>query len=305
MNAIYAISYLIFSIFFVLFMCEIGLALITLFDYDSYKDKINLIINPLWEVTGTFAVFYLVNFEVSYPGLLIIIGTAYAVPLLIAAVFIILRNMFLIFSEYISDKKNESRLRSVYSVSTIIAALIVMSILTSGISRNGINVADKSISFGIFINPFNLLIIISAIFISFSIACSLLRPERLFKIGSASLIAGFAIGLLAIYLYLPVGGSIIMQEAPILLLATAFVAISAILQLKRIKYCGAFNLITIIILINLMGVATYPYVFATMNRNSYITSSALANPELIVTAIGGFFLSISLLIFIYFNYVKK
>ena len=303
MNAVYTISYIIFSVFFTLFMCEIGLALITLFDYNSYKDKINRIINPLWEVTGTFGVFYLVNFEVSYPGILTIVGTAYAIPLLVAAVFIILRNMFLVFSEYINEKNAESRFRLVYSASTIVAALIALSVLTSGISGIGINPTTQSINLEMFLNPFNLLIIVSAIFISFSLASSVIKPEKFFKTGSTSLIAGFALGFLAAYLYLP--GVHQPQAISFVLLAFALVIISVILQLMRIKYSGAFNVIIVMVLINILGVLIYPFVFGTTNINSYIASSSLANAEIAITAVGGFLLSISLIIFIYFNYMKK
>ena len=56
-----------------------------LFAYEKYKEKLMRYITPIWEVTGTFAVFYVVNFEATFPTLLGVAGTIYAVPLLLAA----------------------------------------------------------------------------------------------------------------------------------------------------------------------------------------------------------------------------
>ncbi|MDE1856294.1 MAG: hypothetical protein KGH49_03620, partial [Candidatus Micrarchaeota archaeon] len=87
MNPLYLVNYFIFSVFITLFLLEVGSAILALFSYGAYRDKLRRYLLPIWEVDGTFAAFYLVNFEVTYPTLLGIVGTIYILPLLLAAAF--------------------------------------------------------------------------------------------------------------------------------------------------------------------------------------------------------------------------
>jgi len=303
MNELYLINYLIFSIFLTMFLVEVGIAVISLFGYEKYKDGIKRLINPIWEVTGTFAIFYVVNFEVTYPTMLSIVGTAYAVPLLVAAIFIILRNMFIIFSEYIGTDKSEHRFRLIYSVSTLIAAILAIATLASGISGIGISLSTSTLTPSFLFNPFTILILASLVLFALSLAESILKPEGFQKIGIVSEILGFAIAYVAVAMYLP--GFKIANQTILIAVSTVLLAIAVIIQAAKYKHAGAFNMILVFLLINLFGVATYPYIFGTTNITSYIATSALATPEILITLIGGAFVAISLVALIYINYIKK
>ena len=303
MNELYLINYLIFSIFLTMFLVEVGIAIISLFGYEKYKDRIKRLINPIWEVTGTFAIFYVVNFEVTYPTMLSIVGTAYAVPLLVAAIFIILRNMFIIFSEYIGTDKSEHRFRLIYSVSTLIAAILAIATLASGISGIGISPSTSTLTPSFLFNPFTILILASLVLFALSLAESILKPEGFQKIGIVSEILGFAIAYVAVAMYLP--GFKIANQTILIAVSTVLLAIAVIIQAAKYKHAGAFNMILVFLLINLFGVATYPYIFGTTNITSYIATSALATPEILITLIGGAFVAISLVALIYINYIKK
>jgi len=303
MNELYLINYLIFSIFLTMFLVEVGIAIISLFGYEKYKDRIKRLINPIWEVTGTFAIFYVVNFEVTYPTMLSIVGTAYAVPLLVAAIFIILRNMFIIFSEYIGTDKSEHRFRLIYSVSTLIAAILAIATLASGISGIGISPSTSTLTPSFLFNPFTILILASLVLFALSLAESILKPEGFQKIGIVSEILGFAIAYVAVAMYLP--GFKIANQTILIAVSTVLLAIAVIIQAAKYKHAGAFNMILVFLLINLFGVAAYPYIFGTTNITSYIATSALATPEILITLIGGAFVAISLVALIYINYIKK
>jgi cytochrome bd ubiquinol oxidase subunit II len=285
-------------------MVELGLAIISLFYYDKYKDQIKHAINPLWGVTGTFAVFYLINFEVSYPTLVSLIGTAYVIPLLLAAIFIILRNIFIVFSEYIGENRSERRFRIVYSLSTAIAAIILIAVLTSGISGIGINMSASSLNSAFLFNPFSIMMLIALLLLSIFLANSIIKPTKFFKINLASSVLGFAIGLVAVYVYLPNLHSGIQIYATIGV-SIVLLAISTLLSFRQTKHLAVFNIIFVLILINLLGLANYPYVFGNVNSTGYMASSAIANASILITTIGGAIVSASLALFIYLNYIKK
>ncbi|MGI0100911.1 MAG: cytochrome d ubiquinol oxidase subunit II [Candidatus Micrarchaeaceae archaeon] len=305
MNVLYAVNYFVFSVFLAMFMAEIGFAVITLMYYKQYMDKIKRFINPIWEVTGTFAVFYVVNYEVTYPTILSIVGTAYAVPLLIAAIFIILRNIFIAFSEYIGSERHERNFRYIYSLSTLIAAILAVAVLTSGISGTGITIGNNSIGLSFILNPFNILMFISLALFSLYIATSLLKPARLYGLGIASLAIGFALGFVASYAYLPGFGASMGMNAPVVAAALVLIAVTVILQLRKTRYSGIFGIISIIILINLFGLYRYPYVFGRSNLTAYMASQALAVPALIITAVGGAIVALSLIALVYLSYLKS
>ncbi len=305
MNALYAINYLIFSIFFTLFMVEVGITIITMLNYNKYKGKINHIINPIWEVTGTFAVLYIINFEASYPGLVSVVGNAYVMPLLIAAILIIMRNIFIAFSEYIGNEQSERRFRLVYSISTIIAAALAIAVLTSGISGIGISLAANTIGSAFLINPFNILILVSILLFSLSLANGLIVTDELQKISLFSTLGGFIISFAAVYLYLPNFASALQSNILLIIIGVILTVTSAFLQLKKMRYSGLFNIMFIILLINIFGASTYPYIFGTLNLTNYMPVSALANAEILISTVGGIIVALSLLGLIYANYLKK
>jgi len=299
MNLVYVTNYLILSIALTLFMLQVGFAIISLLDYEEYKDKISDIVGPLWEVVGTFAVFYIVNFEISYPKILGIVGTIYVLPLLLAGVFIVLSNGSIIFSEYIGDPSLRRRFRFVYSISLLLGAMVGTSILTSGLSGFGINMANYSLTPGFIFNGFNILAMLSLLMLSFAIANAIVKPDRLYKIGIGSQVLGLIIGLAALYIYGFRGSLLIIVTAAILLAMLAFA------QIKRIKYAGLFSIFFMIVLINLLGTMIYPYILGNLNVNDYTATSSIANAEILITAIGGSIIAASLAIFVYFNYIKK
>lgn len=303
MDILYVINYAIFSVFLTMFMIEIGFALVTLVNYNRYKSRINPLINPIWEVTGTFAIFYVLNFEVSYPTLVSVVGTAYAVPLLIAAIFIILRNVFLVLSGYIAEQRSERLFRLVYSISTLSAAVLVIAVLTSGVSGAGISPSTSSLNSTFIINPFTILMLIALLLLSLALANSLVKFDRFFKFGIAIELIGFMFAYLAIIVYLP-GFNVLSHVAAFSVSMVLFGA-SLILQYVESKHSGIFDIIFLILLINLFGLSVYPYIFGTTNITNYIATSALAGPEILITAIGGTIVALSLAVLIYFNYVKK
>jgi cytochrome d ubiquinol oxidase subunit II len=303
MGILYFINYFIFSIFLLMFLLEVGLAILSLFFYKDNEDKFKGIINPIWEITGTFAVFYLVNLEVTYPNILPIIGNAYVLPLMIAAAFLLIRNIFLVFSDKL-EQFGQRRFRLVYALSTLIIAVLVISALTSAISGIGLSTATDTISLGIFLNPFNIAMLVSLILISIFLAGSALGMRRISAASYICLVLGTALGLFAASAFLP---NFIPSLERYYLIAAAGVGllVLSIIGRNRIKHPAIMGLACVLIIINIFGILQYPYVFGSTNINVYTNSSVLQGPEIAITLIGGAIVAISLVLLVYINYLKK
>ena len=68
MNLIFETNYAIFSIFASLLITEIIGAIVILLFYDAAKSKVLEYAVPIWEVTGTFAAFWVVTSSCATSG---------------------------------------------------------------------------------------------------------------------------------------------------------------------------------------------------------------------------------------------
>lgn len=166
---LYIANYLIFALFLSLFAIEIGIAIASLIDYDEYKEKLKGYLMPMWEINGTFAVFYLVNLEATYPKLLPVIGTAFIVPALLAIMLVVGRNIFIVASEFESKLTSEENYSKIYSAFTIIATYLLVCILGSALTGIGLNIPSSSINLvQVLANPFSIVLFIGLALLSFA-----------------------------------------------------------------------------------------------------------------------------------------
>jgi cytochrome bd ubiquinol oxidase subunit II len=136
-NLIFEINYGIFAIFASLLITEIIGSVVLLLFYDVAKNKVLEYIVPVWEVTGTFAAFWVVTGDFAYPGLLIPVATIFGALLTIFLILLVARNTTIVFAEFIIKKGwlDAKKLYKGYALSTIllgVTALILLSSLVSG-----------------------------------------------------------------------------------------------------------------------------------------------------------------------------
>jgi cytochrome d ubiquinol oxidase subunit II len=305
MNLLYLVNHLIFAIFMTMLLVEGGFAVTSLLAYKKYKKALLSYITPIWEITGTFAVFYAVNFEATFPTLLGAAGTIYAVPLLLAAALIIIRNVFLIYSAYIGDLKKETKYLRIYGIATIVALILFLSVLSSAMSGLGINLATETASIAMYLNPFNIIVVVSSLLISLSLAASIFRIEKLSRIAWVPLAVAIALIYIGTSLFVPPAALNFGTAMPGIALLAALVAILAVLQYKSSRYSGKLSILIVVFGITLFGVIQYPYILGSANITSYLATSALAQPLLIITLIGGMLVAASLSYLIYLSYLRK
>ncbi len=307
MSVIFSINYFIFSIFLTLFGLETGIAVTMLLEYDRYKDRLKRFLMPIWEITGTFAVFYIVNFEASFPSLLIILGSAYILPLLVGAMFFIFRNAFLSYSEYMGNPKTEKTYLHVYAIATIVVAFIVVSVLDSGISGIGINTQTYAINAAtIFVNSFNILMFVGIALIAVFMAAAFFGIKEYKWIPGVAAPLGVILVAVASYSRLHyLFDNAMGFGLPYLIGLLALLGIAIYAHYSNRKFTKYVVVIWFILAVNFFGFMQQPFLFGgAVNTSGYLPSGTSAAYVNMVTLIGGAILIISLIYFIYITYIK-
>jgi cytochrome d ubiquinol oxidase subunit II len=305
MNLLYFLNYIIFAAFLTMFILEVGIAILfTLFK--EYNEKLRTILMPLWGITGTFAIFYIVNFEATYPPLLPLIGTAYALPLLIALLFFISRNAMLAYSEYTGDQRNKSLYTKIYSVSALLIALIVTFVLASGTSGIGVNTVDWSLTLS-FINLFPILVFFSIVSMAILLSSVVIGIKELLRFRAVFSLLPYPLMGIAILIYLPYLLSSILSMGNMLLLVLLLLLSTALIlgDPTRSRAKGiAMALVFLSILF--FGSLEYPYFFGgKINVDNYLVNSTTGFYALLITLIGGICLFAALSFFAYVTYCQK
>ncbi|MDE1870494.1 MAG: cytochrome d ubiquinol oxidase subunit II [Candidatus Micrarchaeota archaeon] len=306
MNPLYIANYLIFSVFFTLLIMEIGAALLALVAYSNYREKLRRYLLPIWEVNGTFAAFYLVNFEATYPTLLGLAGTIYVLPLLLAGAAFILRSVFLVYAEVIGAGESEQKYMKIYAICTLAMSFFAISVLGSGLSGIGINVAANSADlFTLIFSPLNMLLFLGIILIAGFLSINYFEVGGGLKRGTLAVLVAIAVILFGISQYIPSIFAGIIANIYLPILSLAILAVSLLMQLRKNRYANHLSILWLVLSINLLGVAEYPNIFGSQSILQYLTSSEAALPLLIITTIGSMAVALSLAVLIYVNYIRK
>ena len=140
MNLIFETNYAAFSIFAALLLTEVISAVVLLLFYDAAKTKVLAYVVPIWEVTGTFAAFWVVTGDMAYPTLLIPVATIFGALLTIFLITLVARNATIVFGEFIVKRKwlDAKKLYQAYALSTLLVGVSVLILLSSLVSGAGI-----------------------------------------------------------------------------------------------------------------------------------------------------------------------
>jgi cytochrome d ubiquinol oxidase subunit II len=147
-NWLFEINFAIFSVFFVLFVSELMGGVLLLIAYDATKAKVLPYLVPIWEVTGTFAAFWVVTGDFAYPAMLIPVATLLAGLIMVFLILFVLRNASITFAELIlkSGRISEKRLYQLFGLATLGIAVSVLIVLSAIISGAGVNLATMTFS---------------------------------------------------------------------------------------------------------------------------------------------------------------
>ncbi len=143
-----ALNAAIFATFFAMISTELMAASAIVFKYEESTKKVFRFLVPIWEITGTFFVFYAVNVEALVPDALPLVAYAYISYILIFLILYVGRNVSIIAAEYIWKSRvvNRKLLYRAYAVITYVLGILILIIYTSLLSGVGVNVAAESFS---------------------------------------------------------------------------------------------------------------------------------------------------------------
>lgn len=286
MHALILINYAVFASFLTVFLIEFGIALLLLISYNS-KDKLMKYLMPMWEIDGTFAVFYVVDLEATYPNILPAVGTIYILPVLLAALFFIFRNAFLAYSEYTGRDATKRSYIMVYSIATIIVAFLALAVLSSSVSGIGVNLVMHSLYITkLLLNPFSLIIFTLAVLLSLFITMVTFDIGRTYAEILCAVIA-VIIAFAAIYVYPHYMVSNIFSNAALLAVPVLLIAAAILLHAIKSKTAKYFAILALFSGVLTFELAEYPYLFkGAINLNSIVVGSPSAS-YLLAFSIGG------------------
>ncbi len=147
-NWLFEINFAVFSVFLALFVTELMGAVLLLFFYDDARRKVLPYIVPIWEVTGTFAAFWVVTADFAYPSMLLPVAELFAPFIVIFLIFLVGRNASISFAEYIIKRGwlDEKKLYHAYSISTLLLGVVAILMLSAITSGAGVDLPNLSFS---------------------------------------------------------------------------------------------------------------------------------------------------------------
>ena len=142
----------IFAMLFALLSTELMAASAILLKYRESERKVFRYLVPIWEVTGTFFVFYVVNLEALIPSALPLIAYSFISYILLFLILYVLRNASIISAEYIWKNRQINRrfLYSIYAAITFVLGAMILVIYTAFISGRGIDYSRMTFSLSAF-----------------------------------------------------------------------------------------------------------------------------------------------------------
>ncbi len=304
------VNYGVLSAFLVLFMIEAGMAFLAAINYDKFKGLIMPYIVPIWEINGTFAVFYVVNLESTYPSLVPAVGTLFVAPLIFAFVLYAVHNGFLAYSEFIEKKEPERIFMIIYGISTLIVAFVAVSMLTSSVSGIGLSLTSLSItSYTFFLNGFNLMYFVAIFFLVLTITFILFNVKMISKfLPLVFLVIALLFLFIPTYVYTRYIFNNFLHYYPIFIVVLLILVGSFLLY-----YFDKYPLVSKALLalgsyasIMYFGGLEYPYFFnGAINASAATVSGPIGVAENYITVIGGLALVIFMGVFIYITYFIK
>lgn len=205
-NWLFYVNFAIFSVFLALFITELMGAVLLLVDYEHARKPVLAHVVPIWEVTGTFAAFWVVTADFAYPSMLIPVATLLAAYIVVFLILIVARNASISFAEYIVKHRwlDEKKLYQAYAISTLGIGIVVVIILSAIVSGAGVTLSTLSFSIvGWITNPGSLPYLLGVLVIGVALAPVFYGIEGLRRWTFPLASLGVGIEGAALYLFSP------------------------------------------------------------------------------------------------------
>ncbi len=205
-NYIFYFDFAVFAVFVTLFITEVMGSVMILIGWDRYRRGVLDYIIPVWEVTGTFAAFWVVASDFAFPKILIPLADIFPWMIMLFLILFVARNSTIVFAEFIMKKGwlDERKLFSGYALSTLLIAVVVLIVLSGIIGGTGINLSNLSFNMGAWVSSAGgWLFLIGVVIIALGLAPVFYNVSDMKKLTLPFTALGIAISTLAFYILSP------------------------------------------------------------------------------------------------------
>ncbi len=287
-NWLFYVNFGIFSVFLTLFITEMMGAVLLLVFWEKSRRKVLEYIVPIWEVTGTFAAFWVVTADFAYPSLILPVASLFSATIIIFLILFVARNASISFGEFIIKKRwlDEKKLYTMYSLFTVLIGLVVIVVLSGIVSGRGVDLTNFSFSLATWISdPASILYVVGVLVIGLGLAPVFYSMDELRRLALPLTAAGIIISALSLYLY---SASFItyMFLLPALLTILPPILYQSRLTAGLVSNKLVFGVVASIIIFSL-NYLVYPTAFGGRLPVDSITASGPMEDAFIVLSIAG------------------
>ena len=205
-NWLFEINFAIFSVFLTLFVTELMAAVLLLFFYEEARPRVLGYIVPIWEVTGTFAAFWVVTADFAYPAMLYPVATLLAPFIVVFLIFLVARNASISYAEYIVKRRwlDEKMLYRAYALSTLLLGVVAVLMLSAIVSGAGVDLSTLSFStVGWLTNAGSVPYLLGVLVLGVGLAPVFYDLEKMRRLALPFTAIGVVVEASALYLYSP------------------------------------------------------------------------------------------------------
>lgn len=304
-NFFFFSNFAIFSVFATLLLTETMGSLLLLARWGKYKGSVLPYIIPIWEVTGTFGAFWVVSSDFSFPSILIPVAGIFSFAIMVFLILFVARNSSIAFAEFIEKKGwlDEKKLFQIYSVSSILIALVVLTIVTGIMGGNGIDFKTLTFSAVSWIqNPSGIVFIIGALLLAVGFSPIFYNDPEIAKVSMILVIAGIIVSDLSVEMIKnwTVGGILLVPDVLSFLMPLLFY----FKVTRRVIVNKTVFIVWLSVNIFTLNFVVYPSAFGgRIPIDSITNGSAMAGSYEVLTIAGSVLLAV--LVFLYATAVRR
>ena len=299
-NVVFEANFAVFAVFTALLMTEIMGSVFLIFFWDKTNKEVIEYSNPIWEVTGTFGAFWVVNSYFAYPGFLVPVARVFGALLIIFLILFVGRNSSIAFGESFTKRKWLSKkvLYRIYAISTLLVGVSVLIFLSALISGRGVDLFAGTFSFGSWISsPGSLPFVIGALILVVGLAPVFFSLKSFRKIVLPVTGLGLVISVASYNL-----NSAKLVSAWIVIPTILTIVISLLFlsdkTAKIVSNKAVFITLLSIIIFSLQFLIYPSMLGQTLTVDSVTTSGMVASVYLVMTAVGGALVTVMLAFYI-------
>ncbi len=298
MNWIFEVNYAAFSAFAALLITEMMGAAVLLMAWPARAKVLGYLV-PIWEVTGTFGAFWVVTGGFAYPGLLLPVAAIFGPLLMVFLILWVARGSSISFAEFVTKKGwlDDAKLFRAYAVSTVVLGLVVLTLLSSLVGGQGVNLSTGSFSIFSWATAGSAVFVAGTLFLAVGLAPVFFDLTALRRLVLPLSICGVVLSAVSYWL---------MSSA----LLTPWMAVPVLLTLlagslyvwprtaRLVANKGVFLAVLGAAVFSLQPLV-YPKVIGqAVSVDSVTTAGAMADAFLSITAVGGALLVLMLVLYV-------